>query len=81
MFLNEIKHFYFSLYISILTKKIGNLFVGGHTDPVANIKYTKTLKDLHNKIIECKFQNNEWVFMRERTDKSFANSFETAKCK
>lgn len=37
------------------------------------------MKDMNGKIIECKFENNSWVFMRERTDKSFPNSFTTAK--
>ncbi|CAH1970959.1 unnamed protein product [Acanthoscelides obtectus] len=43
------------------------------------MKYTKALKDLDNKIIECKYEDNQWKFMRERTDKSFPNSFDTAK--
>lgn len=47
--------------------------------PFAMMNYTKTLKDLDNKIIECKFENGQWKFMRERTDKSFPNSAETAK--
>ena len=41
---------------------------------------TKELKQLNNKIIECKFdmQTNRWVLMRERTDKSFPNAYSTA---
>jgi mRNA-capping enzyme len=46
--------------------------------PFATIKYIKQLKDLDNKIIECKFENNGWTFMRERTDKSYPNSYNTA---
>ena len=42
------------------------------------ILYTKDIKELDNKIIECKYENNQWVFMRERTDKSFPNSYNTA---
>ena len=58
--------------------KVGYLFVG-HTDrPFANIKYTDSIKYLDKKIIECKYECNEWKFMRERTDKSFPNSYETA---
>lgn len=45
------------------------------------MKYDKDLKDLDGKIIECKYENKQWVFMRERTDKSFPNSFDTALCK
>lgn len=63
----------------ILTRKIGYLYVGGFEPPFAQIRVTKQVKDFHNKIIECKFENNEWVFMRERTDKSFPNSYNTAK--
>jgi mRNA-capping enzyme len=53
------------------------LFVGGNT-PFSEMKYTKALKDLNNKIIECKFENNKWIFMRERTDKSYPNAYSTA---
>lgn len=53
--------------------------MGGHDLPVDTIKYTKILKDLDEKIIECKVENGRWVLMRERTDKSFPNSFATAK--
>lgn len=63
----------------ILPKSIGELYVGGLLVPFARInKVTKQLKELNNKIIECKYENNQWVFMRERTDKSFPNSYQTA---
>lgn len=62
----------------IVRRKIGYLYVGGHDPPFASTKVTKDIKDLDGKIIECKFENNSWVFMRERTDKSFPNSFNTA---
>jgi mRNA-capping enzyme len=52
--------------------------VGGMDRPFGQMKVNKTLKELNNKIVECKFQDNEWVFMRERTDKSFPNSYSTA---
>lgn len=67
--------------LSCLTEKNGYLFVGSCDTPFAKIKYTKFLKDLDGKIIECKFENNSWVYMRERTDKSFPNSYNTAMCK
>lgn len=54
------------------------LFVGQLSEPFDSMKYNKELKDLDGKIIECKYQNNQWVFMRERTDKSFPNSYDTA---
>ncbi|XP_052747194.1 mRNA-capping enzyme isoform X2 [Bicyclus anynana] len=62
----------------MVAKKIGRLWVGGQTAPYATMRVTKAIRDLNNKIIECKYENNEWVFMRERTDKSFPNSFNTA---
>ncbi|XP_049293058.1 mRNA-capping enzyme [Anopheles funestus] len=59
--------------------KKGLLYVGGMEQSYGEIKLTRELKQLNNKIIECKFENGKWVLMRERTDKSFPNSFETAK--
>ncbi|XP_053672944.1 mRNA-capping enzyme [Anopheles nili] len=58
--------------------KKGLLYVGGMEHHYAEIKLTKELRKLHTKIIECKFVGNAWVLMRERTDKSFPNSYETA---
>jgi mRNA-capping enzyme len=55
------------------------LYVGQLDAPFAKMKYTKALKELDNKVIECKFEDSQWKFMRERTDKSFPNSFNTAK--
>lgn len=69
--------FYFCKH-SIVTRKIGKLFVGQNDAPFAIIKYTKALRELDNKIIECKFENNCWIFMRERQDKSYPNSYNTA---
>lgn len=42
------------------------------------MKVTKEIKDLNNKIIECTMENNQWVYMRERADKSYPNSYNTA---
>lgn len=63
----------------LVPKKIGNLYVGQLDAPFAKIKWTKALAELDNKIIECKYENNAWVFMRQRVDKSFPNSYTTAK--
>ncbi|XP_031639338.1 mRNA-capping enzyme-like [Contarinia nasturtii] len=63
----------------IVTRKVGYLYVGRLQKPFATIKLSKDLNKYDNKIIECKFENNEWVFMRERTDKSYPNSFNTAR--
>ena len=62
----------------ILTRKIGQLFVGGLTRPFDQIELTKVIRNLNDKIIECKRENGKWVFMRERTDKAFPNSYGTA---
>ncbi|XP_047506957.1 mRNA-capping enzyme [Pieris napi] len=63
----------------MLKEKVGQLYVGQDERPVATIKVTKAIKNLNNKIIECRFEDDKWVFMRERTDKSYPNSFKTAK--
>lgn len=42
------------------------------------MQVTKELTQYDNKIIECTFANNSWVFMRQRVDKSFPNSYDTA---
>ncbi|XP_011182006.2 mRNA-capping enzyme [Zeugodacus cucurbitae] len=63
----------------MLTEKIGYLYVGGSNDCFAKMRYTKALKNLDNKIIECAInQKGEWEFMRERTDKTLPNSYNTA---
>lgn len=56
----------------------GYLFVGGHDQPFGEIKITKSLKPYDKKIIECKYEDNQWKFLRERTDKSFPNGYTTA---
>lgn len=66
------------IFFRILAKKRAFLYVGSLTTPFAEMKYQKSLKDLHNKIIECKFENKQWVYMRERTDKSYPNAYTTA---
>lgn len=63
----------------ILPKKIGLLYVGMPKEVLfARMRVTKNVKHLDNKIVECTVNNGEWQFMRERTDKSFPNAFETA---
>ncbi|GMR59708.1 hypothetical protein PMAYCL1PPCAC_29903, partial [Pristionchus mayeri] len=74
----------FKLQIRKVTKEgelpqwIGFLYVQHSTDPVDQMKATKSLQPYDGKIIECKRENNQWVFMRERTDKSLPNSLKTA---
>lgn len=62
----------------ILPRKVGQLYVGGLEVPFDQMKITKATKELNNKIVECNYENGQWLFMRERTDKSFPNSFKTA---
>ena len=69
--------------LGCLPKTIGQLFVGQSKDydartPFSQIKVNKELKELNGKIIECKWEGDQWVFMRERTDKSFPNGYNTA---
>ncbi|CDQ65422.1 unnamed protein product [Oncorhynchus mykiss] len=62
----------------LLPQTVGLLYVGSHDMPFAQMKASKDLKQYDNKIIECSFNNNTWVFMRQRVDKSFPNSYDTA---
>ncbi|KAM8954080.1 mRNA-capping enzyme [Pelodytes ibericus] len=62
----------------LLTQNVGLLYVGNYDRPFSQIKVTRDLKQYDNKIIECKFENNCWVFMRQRIDKSFPNAYDTA---
>ncbi|KAL1491661.1 hypothetical protein ABEB36_012223 [Hypothenemus hampei] len=62
----------------IIEEKVAQLYVGQFDPPFAIMRYTKALKDLDGKIIECKFENNHWKYMRERTDKTYPNSYNTA---
>ena len=62
----------------MLTEKIGELYVTGYEEPFSKIKVTKSISNLHNKIIECRWANGKWEFMRERLDKSYPNHVSTA---
>ncbi|GCB74731.1 hypothetical protein scyTo_0003822 [Scyliorhinus torazame] len=62
----------------LLTQTVGLLYVGNYEPPFAQMKVNKELRMYDNKIIECKFENNSWVIMRERVDKSFPNAYDTA---
>ncbi|CAL9691834.1 unnamed protein product [Knipowitschia caucasica] len=62
----------------LVPQTVGLLYVGNYDRPFANMKANKELKLYDNKIIECKFEHNTWVFMRQRVDKSFPNSYDTA---
>ena len=67
--------------LGMLPKTVGHLYVGQSKDfsgTFSTMKATKVLKELDGKIIECKWENNQWIFMRERTDKSFPNGYNTA---
>ncbi|CAL1545933.1 unnamed protein product [Lymnaea stagnalis] len=64
--------------VGMLPETKGLLFVGQFEPPFAEIKVTKELKQYDNKIIECTFDGQSWKFLKERTDKSFPNSYNTA---
>lgn len=62
-----------------IPETLGMLFVGGQQQPFGQMKINKDLKQYDNKIIECSYDPKKgWVFMRERTDKSFPNGYKTA---
>ncbi|XP_034436023.1 mRNA-capping enzyme isoform X3 [Hippoglossus hippoglossus] len=62
----------------LVPQTVGLLYVGSYDRPFAQMKASKELRQYDNKIIECTFASNSWVFMRQRVDKSFPNSYETA---
>ncbi|GAB1610713.1 mRNA-capping enzyme [Argonauta hians] len=64
----------------MLPETKGYLFVGQKDNPFAEMKVNKEMKELNNKIIECTWDvaKNCWKFLRQRTDKSFPNSYDTA---
>ena len=66
--------------LGMVPKSVGKLWVGGFEQPFSQIKLNAHLRQLNNKIIECKwdYEKNGWSFMRERTDKSFPNAYTTA---
>ncbi|KAG1677664.1 mRNA-capping enzyme [Nymphon striatum] len=64
--------------LGMLPQAKGLLFVGGMNDCFSEMKVTRDLKAYDKKIIECNWEGNQWKFMRERTDKSFPNSYKTA---
>jgi len=66
----------------MLPETKGYLHVGGMERPFSELgKVTKDLMQYNGKIIECTFDftSKQWKFMRQRVDKSFPNSFDTAK--
>ncbi|XP_060593527.1 mRNA-capping enzyme-like [Ruditapes philippinarum] len=64
----------------MLKTKRAYLYVTGLDKPFSEMKFSKDLKELDKKIIECCFDPsiNSWKFMRVRTDKSFPNHYSTA---
>ncbi|CAF1215728.1 unnamed protein product [Didymodactylos carnosus] len=75
----------FRLKISIDKSKTGQLpeksaylYVNGLPAPFAQMKYSSSLKEYDNKIVECIFRDGQWHFLKERLDKSFPNAIETA---
>lgn len=77
MLLKNVKQLLIFYYLCLKERKnceLKNLFILNNFF----IQVTKELKQYDNKIIECKFENNSWVFMRQRIDKSFPNAYSTA---
>ena len=68
----------------LLPTKIGQLWVGGMSQPFCALKkVTRDVAKLDGKIVECRFdfEQRGWIFLRERTDKSFPNAYSTAEGK
>ena len=63
---------------SLLTERIGELYVTAYDQPYAYTKVTKTIGGMHNKIIESRWHEDKWDFMRERIDKTTPNHITTA---
>ena len=66
----------------MLPETKGLLYVGGLNEPFAYMtKLKREVRELDNRIVECTYDMaaGKWVFMRERTDKSYPNGFNTAK--
>ena len=67
----------------MLPERIGQLFVGSGQSTVRfselDLKLNKEARQYHGRIIECSFKDNKWKFLRVRDDKSYPNSFDTAK--
>ena len=51
----------------------------GFDEPFSTIRVTKQIASLNNKIIECRWSDNEWEFIGERKDKSYPNNVDTAR--
>ena len=66
--------------VGMLPETLGYLYVGGLNQPFDCMrKMPKEVRQLHGRIIECTWDPNKgWIFMRERTDKSYPNGFNTA---
>ena len=65
----------------MLPETKGPLYVGGLNEPFAFLtKMKREVRELNNRIVECTYdtQAQKWVFMRERTDKSYPNGYKTA---
>lgn len=66
--------------LGMLPETFALLFAGRHSQPFDKVKATKEFREHDNKIVECTwdYDRRTWKFMRERTDKSFPNSIDTA---
>jgi len=51
------------------------------SNPSASMRYSPTLDQYDNQIIECSYRNNEWNFYRSRPDKKYPNTQGIFHCK
>ncbi|CAF1376755.1 unnamed protein product [Adineta steineri] len=54
------------------------LYLNNMREPFSSMHYSSKLDQYHNKIIECSYQNKQWMFYRHRSDKTYANAKATA---
>ncbi len=66
----------------MLQEKIGQLCVGGGGQIAElDLKLNKEARQHSGRIVECTLdiKTQKWLFLRVREDKSFPNSYDTAK--
>merc|ERR1711923_209974 len=61
--------------LGMLPRTVGQLYVGGLDRPFAEMKVKGEVKNLNNKIIECRWENNQWVCIREPVTNEILLSF------
>jgi len=64
---------------SVMPKK-GGLYVGGtgkSMDEYCEINLTEEIQEFDGKIIDCKYADNQWIFVKVRNDRQHPNGRRT----